>query len=101
MAPESSLYIMIALAHQKYTYLTGHSEKSSIILFHETGFLTSVALGAVVMSPDSEGLGAAVEAGVGSNLIQPGVFLISTYTLFSEVHESVLILDRNSLLKFV
>ena len=27
--------------------------------------------GAVVMSPDSEGLGAAVVAGVGSNLIQP------------------------------
>ena len=45
MDPMSSLYIMSALAHQTYTpYLTGHSEKSSIILFRETRFLTSVVV---------------------------------------------------------
>ena len=38
--------------------------------------------GAVVMSPDSEGLGAAIVAGVGSNLPRPVVFHISPYTLF-------------------
>ena len=36
--------------------------------------------GAVVMSPDSEGLGAAVVAGVGSNLTQPsGISYFSPY----------------------
>ena len=35
------------------------------------------------MSPDSEGLGAAVVTGVGSNLIQPsGISYFSLYTLF-------------------
>ena len=38
MDPESSLYIISALAHHKIPYPTGHSEKSSIILFHETCF---------------------------------------------------------------
>ena len=53
------------------------------------------------MSPDSEGLGAAVVAGVGSNLTQPsGISYFSLYT-FSEVLASVMILGRNSLLKFV
>ena len=47
----------------------------------------------------SEGLDAAVIAGMGSNLTQPSG--ISPYTLFSEVLASVLILGRNSLLKFV
>ena len=51
-------------------YPTGHSEKSSIILFHET-FVFNKRSGAVAMSPDSEGLGAAVVAGVGSTLTQP------------------------------
>ena len=37
--------------------------------------------GAVVMSPDSEGLGAAVKAGVGLNLTQPsGIYYFSLYT---------------------
>ena len=39
------------------------------------------------MSPDSEGLGAAVKAGVGSNLTQRNTL----YTLFSEVLASVMI----------
>ena len=60
---------MSALAHQKYTLSDGHSEKSSITLFTET-FLNKRS-SAVVMSPDSEGLGAAVEAGVGSNITLP------------------------------
>ena len=38
--------------------------------------------GAVVMSPDSEGLGAAVVAGVGSKLIQPsGISYFSLYNI--------------------
>ena len=44
-------------------YPTGHSEKSSIILFRETCF--NMRSGIVVISPDSEGLGAAVEAQLG------------------------------------
>ena len=56
---------------------------------------------AVVMSPDSEGLGAAIVAGVGSNLTQlSGISYLSLYTFFS-VLASVMILGRNSLLKFV
>ena len=39
--------------------------------------------GAVVMSPDSEGLGAAVEAGVGSSLTQSsGISYFSLYTFY-------------------
>ena len=53
------------------------------------------------MSPDSDGLGAAVKAGVSSNLIHPVVLHISPYTLFSEELASVMIRGRNSLLKFV
>ena len=45
--------------------------------------------GAMAMSPDSEGLCAAVEAGVGSNLTQP------------EVLASVMILGRNSLVLYI
>ena len=58
--------------------------------------------GALVMSPDSEGLGAVTVAGVGSNLTQPsGISYFSLYTFFSEVLASVMILGRNALLKFV
>ena len=39
--------------------------------------------GAVVMPPDSEGLGTAVEAGVSSNLTPPsGISYLSLYTFF-------------------
>ena len=39
--------------------------------------------GAVVMSPDSEGLGVAVEIDVGSNLTQPcGISYLSLHTFF-------------------
>ena len=56
--------------------------------------------GAVVMSL-TEGLGAAVVAGVGSKLTQPsGISYFSLY-LFSEVLASVIILGLNSLLKFL
>ena len=54
------------------------------------------------MSPESEGLGAAVVAGVGSNLTQPSsISYFYLYTFFSEIFASVMILGRNSLLKFV
>ena len=39
--------------------------------------------GVVVMSPDSEGLGAAIVAGAGSNLTQPcGILYFFLYTFF-------------------
>ena len=47
---------------------TGHSEKSSILLLN--GLVSNKCNGAVVMSPDSEGLGATVVSGVGSKLTQ-------------------------------
>ena len=61
------------------------------------------------MSPDSEGQGAAVEAGVGgggggrgANLTQPsGSSCFSLYTVFSEVLASVILLGRYALLKIV
>ena len=58
--------------------------------------------GAVVMTPDSEGLGAAVVAGVGSkpHSVQ-WYFIFLPIHVFSEVLASVLILGLNSLLKFV
>ena len=56
---------------------------------------------AVVMSTDSEGLGAAFEADVFRTSLSQVVYHISTYTLFPEVLASVMILGRNSLLKFV
>ena len=93
------------MAHTKRTknipYPTGHSEKSSIILSHETCFFNQRS-GVVVRSPDSEGLGAAVVAGVDSNLTQPsGISYFSLYTFFSEILACVMILVRKSLLKFV
>ena len=63
-------------------YPTGLSEKSSIILLHEICFFNKRS-GAVVMSSDSEGLGAAVFAGVGSNLTQPsGISYFYLYPFF-------------------
>ena len=58
--------------------------------------------GVVVMSPESEGLGVAAVAGVGSNLTQSsGISYFFLYIFFSEVLASVMILGWNSLLKFV
>ena len=97
MDPESSLDIMSALAHQNCTLSDGSFRE----IKHNTvpwNLFFNKRSGAVVMSPDSEGLSAAVVAGVGSSLTL--VFHISPYTLFSEVLASVLILGRNSLLKF-
>ena len=51
------------------------------------------------MFPDSEGLGATVEAGVGSNLTQPSGISYFFIHFFSEVLTSVMILGRSSLLK--
>ena len=63
-------------------YPPGYSEKSRIILFHEIYFFNKRS-GAVVMSPDSEGLGAAVVDGVSSNLPQrSGISYFSLYTFF-------------------
>ena len=66
-------------------YPTGQSEKSSIILIYETLFFFFFfykSSGAVVKSPDSDELGAAVVAGVGSNLTQPNSISYFSLTLF-------------------
>ena len=80
MDPESSLYIMSALAHQKYTL----SDGSFRAVKHNTvpwNLFFNKRSGAVVMSPDSEGLGAAVVAGVGASLTQSnGISYFSLYT---------------------
>ena len=85
MHPESSLYIMSALAHQKYTLSDGsfreikHKCCSMKLVFNKRS-------GAMFMSPDSKELGAAVEAGVGSNLTQPSaISYFYLYTFFSKV----------------
>ena len=44
--PESSLYIMTALAHLNCTLSDGHSKKS--ILFHETCFLVFFSFTSIV-----------------------------------------------------
>ena len=82
MDPESSLYIMSALAHQKYILSDGlfreikHNTVPWNLFFNKRS-------GAVVMSPDSKGLGAAIVAGVGSSLTQPsGISYFSLYTFF-------------------
>ena len=65
MDPESSLYIMSALAHQKYTLSDGSFRE----IKHNTvqwNLFNNKRSGAVGLTPDSEGLGAAVVAGVGS-----------------------------------
>ena len=70
MDPESFLYIMSALAHPKYTLSDGSFRE----IKHNTvpwNLFFNKPSGAVVMSPDSEGLGATVVAGVGSYLTQP------------------------------
>ena len=71
MDPESALYIMSALAHQKYTLSDGSFRE----IKHNTvpwNLFFNKRSGAVVMSPDSEGLGDAV----GSNLTQPSSIFI-------------------------
>ena len=82
MDPESSLYIMSALAHQKYILSDGSFRE----IKHNTvpcNLFLNKRSGAVVMSPDSEGLGAAVVAGVGSSLTQSsGISYFSLYTFF-------------------
>ena len=79
MDPESSLYIMSALAHKKYALSDGSFRE----IKHNTiswNFFLNKHSGAVVMSPDSEGLGAAVEAGEGWNLTQSsGISYFSQY----------------------
>ena len=64
---------MSALAHQKYTLSDGSLRE----IKHNTvpwNLFFNKRSGAVVVSPDSEWLGAAVVAGVGSNLTQPSGF---------------------------
>ena len=82
MDPESSLYIMSALSHQIYAL----SDGSFRAIKHNTvpwNLFFNKRSGAVVMSPDSEGLGAAVVAGVGSSLTQSsGISYFSLYTFF-------------------
>ena len=70
MDPESSLYIISALAHQKYTL----SDGSFRVIKHNTvpiNLFFNKRSGAVFMSPDSEGLGASVVDDEGSSLTQP------------------------------
>ena len=72
---------MSALAHQKYTLSDGSFRE----IKHNTvpwNLIFNKRSGAVVMSPNSEGLGAAVVAGVGSNLTQPSG--ISYFSLYSQ-----------------
>ena len=82
MDPESSLYIMSALAHQKYTLSDGSFRE----IKHNTvpwNLFFNKRSGAVVMSPYSEGLGAVVVADVGLNLTQPScISNFSPYTFF-------------------
>ena len=64
---------------------TKNSGPGKLVFFF--GFFFNKCTDALVMSPDSEGLGAAVDQ---------VVFHISPYTLLSEVFASVMILGRNS-----
>ena len=89
---------MNALVHQTYTLSDGSFRVTKCNSVPRE-FLFNTRRDAVVMSPDSEGLGSAIETGVGSNLkLSQVVFCISHYTLFSA---SVMILGRYSFLKFV
>ena len=85
MDPEGYLYIMSALAHQKYTISDGsfreikHNTVPRNLFFNKRS-------GAVVMSPDSEGQGAAVVTGVGSNLTHySGISYFSLYTFLAHL----------------
>ena len=82
MDPESPLYIMSALAHQKYTL----SDRSFRAIKHNTvpwNLFFNKRSGAVVMSPVPEGLDAAVVAGVGSSLTVQWYFIFPPqYTFF-------------------
>ena len=97
MDPESSLYILSVLAHQKYTISEGSFREIKhntfvcffvfffclFFFFFFFFFLFNKRSGAVVMSPDSEIFNAAVGAGVGSNLTQPiGISYFSLHTFF-------------------
>ena len=79
----SSLSIMSALAHQKYTL----SDRSFREIKRNTvpcNLVFNKRSGAVVMSAVSEGLGATVEAGVDSNLTHPsGISYFSLYTFYA------------------
>ena len=68
--PEISLYVMRALAHQTYTLFDGSFREIKQNTVPRNLFFNKRS-GAVVMSSDSGGLGAAVVSGVGSNLTQP------------------------------
>ena len=73
---------MSVLAHQKYTLSDGSFKEIKQNTVPWNLFFNKRS-GAVVMSPDSEGLGASVLAGVGSNLTQPnGISYFSQYTFF-------------------
>ena len=63
MDPESSLYIISALAHQKYTLSFRSFREIKQNTFPWNLFFNKRS-GAVIMSPDSEGLSVAVVAGV-------------------------------------
>ena len=73
---------MGALAHQKYSL----SDRLFREIKHNTvpwNVFFNKRSDAVILFPDSEGLGAAVVAGVGSNLTQPsGISYFSLYTSF-------------------
>ena len=83
--PESSLYIMSALAHLS----DGSFREIKHNIFHETCFFNKRS-GAVVMSPDSEGLGAAVIAGVGRNLTQPSRISYLSLYIYISIYSKIL-----------
>ena len=70
MDPESSLYIMSALAHQNIYPIRRVIQRNQAYISKTVpwNLFLNKRSGAVIMSPDSEWLVAAVVAGVGSNL---------------------------------
>ena len=73
MDPESALYIMSALAYEKYTLCDGSFRE----IKHNTApcnLILNKRSGPVVMLPDSEGLDTAVEAGVVSTNVKTIAF---------------------------
>ena len=79
---------MSALARQKYTLSDGSFRDTKIYTVPWNLFFNKRS-GAVVISPDSEELGAAVVAGVGSILTQPGGISYSPYTVNPRYNDSI------------
>ena len=100
MDPESSLYIISALAHQKYTL----SDRSFREIKHNTvpwNLFFNKHSGAVVTSPNSTARRCRRSRCGFEPYSTQWYFIFLPIHFFSEVLASVMILGRNSLLKFV